>query len=219
MTGLRLWVGVLVVALSAVACTKSGAEPEGSAKSADQSTARGDQAQPQKAPPSDKLETAVLAGGCFWGMEDLLRKIPGVVDTEVGYAGGTVANPSYEDVKTGASGHAESVKVVFDPSRISYADLLEKWFFRMHDPTTRNRQGNDVGSQYRSAIFVSSKEQRRVAAEVIERVNASGKWKAPIVTEIVDAGPFTAAEDYHQDYLKKTPDGYTCHFLRDWDDV
>jgi peptide methionine sulfoxide reductase msrA/msrB len=161
------------------------------------------------------LETIVLAGGCFWGMEDLIRKIPGVVETEVGYAGGKTTKPTYSDVKTGSTGHAESVRVVFDPKKLTLSDLLEKWFFRMHDPTTMNRQGNDVGTQYRSAIFVSNAEQRKVAQAVKERVDKSGKWKKPIVTEIVDAGPFTRAEDYHQDYLEKNPGGYTCHFMRD----
>jgi peptide methionine sulfoxide reductase msrA/msrB len=160
------------------------------------------------------LETAVLAGGCFWGMEDLLRAIPGVLETEVGYAGGKTKDPTYSDVKTGMTGHAESVRVVFDPKTLSYADLLESWFFRMHDPTTPDRQGNDVGTQYRSAIFVSSPEQRKVAEEVKARVDKSGKWKRPVVTEIVDAGPFTLAEDYHQKYLVKHPGGYSCHFMR-----
>lgn len=161
------------------------------------------------------LETAVLAGGCFWGMEDILRKIPGVLETEVGYAGGATSGATYEQVKTGRTGHAESVRVTFDPTQISFADLLEKWFFRMHDPTTPNRQGNDVGTQYRSAIFVASPEQQRVAEEVKARVEKSGKWRRPLVTEIVAAGPFTPAEDYHQDYLEKHPGGYTCHFMRD----
>lgn len=163
-----------------------------------------------------RTATAVLAGGCFWGMEDLLRKIPGVLETQVGYAGGFTANPTYATVKDGTTGHAESVQVVFDPSRISYAELLEKWFFRMHDPTTRNRQGNDMGSQYRSAIFVSSPEQRRVAQEAISKIDASKKWSRPIVTTIEEAGVFTPAEDYHQDYLEKHPGGYTCHYLRPW---
>jgi peptide methionine sulfoxide reductase msrA/msrB len=162
------------------------------------------------------VEMAVLAGGCFWGMEDILRKVGGVLATEVGYTGGGMPKPGYEDVKTGASGHAESVRLLFDPSRISYAELLEKWFFRMHDPTTKNQQGNDVGSQYRSAIFVTNAEQRRVAEAVIERVAKSGKWKAPIVTEVVDASAFTRAEEAHQDYLVNNPGGYTCHYLRDW---
>ncbi|MFO7181671.1 MAG: bifunctional methionine sulfoxide reductase B/A protein [Pseudomonadota bacterium] len=160
------------------------------------------------------LETAILAGGCFWGMEELLRAIPGVVDTEVGYTGGSTPNPVYETVKTGRTGHAEAVRVVFDPKRLSYADLLERWFFRMHDPTTKNRQGNDVGTQYRSAIFYTTPEQRKTAELVKERVAQSGRWRAPIVTEIVPAGPFTPAEEYHQDYLQKNPGGYTCHYLR-----
>jgi len=161
------------------------------------------------------LETAVLAGGCFWGMEELLRKIPGVLETEVGYTGGNTQSPNYEQVHDGRTGHAEAVRIVFDPKTISYADLLEKWFFRMHDPTTKNRQGNDVGTQYRSAIFVSSDAQRKTAQEIIKRVDASHKWPAPVVTEVVDAGSFTLAEGYHQDYLEKNPGGYTCHFLRD----
>lgn len=169
----------------------------------------------QKADCQTTLETAILAGGCFWGMEDILRTIPGVLETDVGYTGGTTKNPTYEQVKTGRTGHAEAVRVVFDPKKLSYADLLEKWFFRMHDPTTKNRQGNDIGTQYRSAIFVTTPEQRKVAEEVKQRVERSGKWKNPIVTEIVDAGPFTPAEDYHQDYLVKNPGGYTCHWLRD----
>jgi peptide methionine sulfoxide reductase msrA/msrB len=161
------------------------------------------------------LETAVLAGGCFWGMEEILRKIPGVLETEVGYTGGTTRAPTYPDVHGGATGHAESVRVVFDPKKLSYADLLEKWFFRMHDPTTSNRQGNDVGTEYRSAIFVSSPEQRKIAEAVKARASKSGRWKRPIVTEIVDAGPFTRAEDEHQKYLVHNPSGYTCHFLRE----
>jgi peptide methionine sulfoxide reductase msrA/msrB len=169
----------------------------------------------EKAGCQTTLETAVLAGGCFWGMEDLLRKIPGVLETDVGYTGGASAHPTYRDVKTGATGHAESVRIVFDPAKVSFEYLLENWFFKMHDPTTKNRQGNDIGTQYRSAIFVSSPEQRRVAETVKARVNASGKWKAPVVTEIVDATEFTPAEDYHQKYLEKNPGGYTCHFMRD----
>jgi peptide methionine sulfoxide reductase msrA/msrB len=169
----------------------------------------------QKAGCEATLEEAIVAGGCFWGMEDLIRKIPGVVDTDVGYAGGSTENPTYPDVKTGRTGHAESVRIVFDPKQVSFADLLEKWFFRMHDPTTADRQGNDVGTQYRSVIFYTSDEQRRVAEEVKARVDKGGKWKRPIVTQIVPAGPFTLAEGYHQDYLEKNAGGYTCHFLRD----
>ncbi|MBE7449329.1 MAG: bifunctional methionine sulfoxide reductase B/A protein [Kofleriaceae bacterium] len=161
------------------------------------------------------LETAVLAGGCFWGMEELLRGVAGVIETEVGYAGGHTERPTYEQVKTGRTGHAESVRVVFDPSVISFEELLERWFFRMHDPTTVDRQGNDVGSQYRSAIFAQSDAQRRVAAEVIARVDASGTWRRPLVTTLEPASTFTPAEDYHQDYLQRYPDGYTCHYLRD----
>jgi len=170
-------------------------------------------------PPGEKagceatLDVAILAGGCFWGMEDILRKVPGILETEVGYTGGTTADPTYAQVSTGATGHAESIKIVFDPSKLSYEELLEKWFFRMHDPTTANRQGNDVGTQYRSAIFYTSDEQARVAERA--KAKAQARWKAPIVTQIVKAGPFTKAEDYHQDYLEKHPGGYTCHYLRD----
>lgn len=166
-------------------------------------------------PPPARTETAILAGGCFWGMEELLRKIPGVLATDVGYAGGTTPAPTYETVSSGASGHAESVRVLFDPVVLSYEDLLEKWFFRMHDPTTKDRQGNDVGPQYRSAIFVTSDAQRAIAEGVIRRVDASGKWPAPVVTEIAPAGTFTPAEASHQDYLQKHPAGYTCHYLRE----
>jgi peptide methionine sulfoxide reductase msrA/msrB len=160
-------------------------------------------------------ETAILAGGCFWGMEEILRKVPGVLEIEVGYTGGKTGHPSYGDVHEGTTGHAEAVRVVFDPRKLSYGDLLEKWFFRMHDPTTKNRQGNDVGSQYRSAIFVTSPAQRKIAEEAKVHAAKSGRWKNPIVTEIVDAGTWTPAESYHQDYLQKNPGGYTCHFMRD----
>jgi methionine-S-sulfoxide reductase len=158
-------------------------------------------------------ETATLAGGCFWGVEELIRQLPGVLDTTVGYTGGSLENPRYENVKTGRTGHAESLQIVFDPSKISYAAILE-YFFRLHDPTTANRQGNDVGSQYRSAIFYHSDEQKEIAESVKQGVEATGKWKRPIVTEIVAASPFYSAEDYHQDYLQKNPNGYTCHYLR-----
>ena len=161
-------------------------------------------------------EVAVLAGGCFWGMQDLLRKIPGVIETEVGYTGGWLANPRYEDTHDSRSGHAEAVRIVFDPRRLSYADLLEKWFFRMHDPTTLDRQGNDVGTQYRSAIFYESDAQRATAEAVKARVQASGHWKGKVVTEIVKASTWYRAEEYHQDYLVKHPGGYTCHYLRPW---
>jgi len=167
-----------------------------------------------KGPAGGRREVAVLAGGCFWGMEEILRGIPGVVETIVGYTGGTTPNATYEDVHTGKTGHAESVRIVFDPDRLSYEDLLG-WFFRMHDPTTPNRQGNDVGTQYRSAIFYENEEQRRVAEKVKTGVEASGKWKRPITTEIVAATEFWPAEEYHQNYLQKHPGGYTCHYLRD----
>ncbi len=162
-----------------------------------------------------KTEVAILAGGCFWGMEDLLRKIPGVLSIEVGYTGGWLKNPHYDDTHDSKSGHAEAVKLVFDPEKLSYADLLEKWFFRMHDPTTLNRQGNDVGTQYRSAIFFTTPEQKATAEAVKQRVDKSGKWKKPIVTEITEATTWYPAEDYHQDYLVKHPGGYTCHYLRE----
>ncbi len=161
-------------------------------------------------------EVAVLAGGCFWGMQDLLRKIPGVLETQAGYTGGWLENPHYDDTHDSKSGHAEAVRLVFDPSVLSYEDLLEKWFFRMHDPTTANRQGNDVGTQYRSAIFHGSEAQRLTAEAVKTRVQASGRWKGKIVTEIVPASTWYPAEDYHQDYLQRQPGGYTCHFLRSW---
>jgi peptide methionine sulfoxide reductase msrA/msrB len=159
-------------------------------------------------------EIATLAGGCFWGMEDIIRQIPGVLETRVGYTGGKTPNATYREVTRGDTGHAESVEVVFDPSKISYEELLG-YFFRMHDPTTKNRQHNDVGTQYRSAIFYHGEEQRKVAEKVKDEVGRSGKWKNPIVTEIVPAGEFWTAEDYHQKYLVKNPGGYTCHYLRD----
>jgi peptide methionine sulfoxide reductase msrA/msrB len=161
-----------------------------------------------------RREAAILAGGCFWGMEEILRDIPGVIETEVGYTGGITSNARYDDVKTGRTGHAEAIRVVFDPQRLPYEDLLG-YFFRMHDPTTLNRQGNDAGSQYRSAIFYQDEDQRRSAEAAKARAAASGRWKRPIVTEIVPAGEFWPAEDYHQDYLEKNPGGYTCHYLRD----
>lgn len=157
---------------------------------------------------------ATLAGGCFWGMEDLLRKEPGILETRVGYTGGFTPNPVYDVVKTGSTGHAEAIEIKFDPSKTSFEKILA-FFFRIHDPTTKNRQGNDIGSQYRSAIFYHDDAQKKVAEEVIARVNASKKWKAPIVTEVTAAREFYPAEDYHQDYLVKNPGGYTCHYIRD----
>ena len=156
-------------------------------------------------------ETATLAGGCFWGVEELIRTLPGVVDTTVGYAGGTLDNPRYEDVKKGRTGHAESLQIVFDPSKISYDEILD-FFFRLHDPTTANRQGNDIGTQYRSAIFYHDDAQRDAAQRAIQR--AQPKWPRPIVTEVVPFTNFYEAEDFHQDYLQRNPHGYTCHYLR-----
>jgi peptide methionine sulfoxide reductase msrA/msrB len=164
--------------------------------------------------PAAKTETAYLAGGCFWGMQDIIRKIPGVVSSRVGYTGGHLKNPKYEDTHDSKSGHAEAVLVEFDPTILSYEDLLG-WFFRMHDPTTLNRQGNDVGTQYRSAIFYLSEAQKAAAEKVKARVDKSGKWKRPVATEIAKASTWYDAEDYHQDYLVRNPGGYTCHYLRD----
>lgn len=158
-------------------------------------------------------EIAVLAGGCFWGMEQIIRKLDGVLDTEVGYAGGSSLNPRYEDVKTGTTGHAESIRVVFDSSVLSYAQLLET-FFLMHNPTTVHQQGNDRGSQYRSVIFAQTEKQKDVISAAIKK--AEKDWEAPIVTEVLDATPFYPAESYHQDYLVKHPNGYTCHYLREF---
>lgn len=161
-----------------------------------------------------KKEIATLAGGCFWGMEDIIRNIPGVLNTTVGYTGGTVEDPNYNIVRLGTSNHAESVEVEFDPDKLSYETLLS-FFFRMHDPTTLNQQGNDIGTQYRSVIFYHSEAQRITAENVIKKINATGKWKKPIVTQLIPASKFYPAEEYHQDYLKKNPGGYTCHWLRD----
>lgn len=156
---------------------------------------------------------ATFAGGCFWGMEDLLRDIPGVLDTDVGYTGGTVKNATYNLVKKGDTGHAESVRLTYDPTKVSYEVLLD-WFFRMHDPTTKDRQGNDRGDSYRSAIFYHDDAQRAAAEKFIELVDRSGHWGAKAVTEIVPAGDFWVAEEYHQDYLERDPNGYTCHAIR-----
>jgi methionine-S-sulfoxide reductase len=162
-----------------------------------------------------EVEVAVLAGGCFWGVEDILRDVPGVLDTEVGYTGGWLENPTYDDTHDSKSGHAEAVRITFDPSVLSYEDLLERWFFRLHDPTTLDRQGNDAGTQYRSAIFPQTDEQRAVAERVIARVDASRRWTRPVTTRIEPPGTWYGAEAYHQDYLRKHPGGYTCHYLRD----
>jgi peptide methionine sulfoxide reductase msrA/msrB len=160
-------------------------------------------------------EVATIAGGCFWGMEELIRQIPGVIDTTVGYTGGKVPNPSYERICRGDTGHAEAVEIVFDPEQVSYETLLE-WFFRMHDPTTLNRQGHDAGTQYRSAIFYHSEAQHETAEKVKAMVDASGRWRSNVVTEIAPAQPFYAGEEYHQDYLQKHVGGYSCHYVRPW---
>ncbi len=154
-------------------------------------------------------ERAVLAGGCFWGAQDLIRRQPGVISSRVGYSGGDVANATYRNHGT----HAEAVEIIFDPAETSFRKLLE-FFFQIHDPTTKNRQGNDVGMSYRSAIFYTSEEQKRVAEDTIADVDASGLWPGKVVTEVKEAGPFWEAEPEHQDYLIKHPGGYTCHWVR-----
>jgi peptide-methionine (S)-S-oxide reductase len=154
-------------------------------------------------------ERAILAGGCFWGMQDLFRRQPGVVSTRVGYTGGDVPNATYRNHGT----HAEAIEIVFDPQKVSYRELLE-FFFKIHDPTTLNRQGNDVGTSYRSAIFYTSEEQRRIGDDTIAEINASGLWPGRVVTQVVPEGPFWEAEPEHQDYLERNPNGYTCHFIR-----
>ncbi len=157
-------------------------------------------------------ERAILAGGCFWGMQDLLRRLPGVISTRVGYSGGDVPNATYRNHGT----HAESIEIVFEPGKTSFRNLLEI-FFQIHDPSTKNKQGNDVGLSYRSAIFYTSDEQRRVAEETVADVDASGLWPGKVVTELSPAGDFWEAEPEHQDYLERYPAGYNCHFVRpDW---
>jgi peptide-methionine (S)-S-oxide reductase len=161
---------------------------------------------------SDAAEKAILAGGCFWGMQDLFRKQPGVLSTRVGYAGGDVANATYRNHGT----HAEGIEITFDPEVISYRKILE-YFFQIHDPTTRDRQGADIGSSYRSAIYYADEEQKRIAEDTIADVDASGLWPGKAVTEVEPVGDFWQAEPEHQDYLERYPDGYTCHYPRaDW---
>ena len=161
---------------------------------------------------TDKTERTILAGGCFWGMQQLIRRMPGVVSTRVGYSGGDVENATYRNHGT----HAEAIEIVFEPAEMSFRDLLE-FFFQIHDPSTPNRQGNDRGVSYRSAIFYTSEEQKRVAEETIADVDASGIWPGKVVTELAEAGDFWEAEPEHQDYLERIPHGYTCHFVRpDW---
>ena len=158
---------------------------------------------------SKATETAILAGGCFWGLQDLIRRRPGVLTTRVGYTGGDVPDATYRNHGT----HAEAIEIVFNPEQISYRDLLE-FFFQVHDPTTKNRQGNDIGLSYRSAIFYTSDEQKRIAYDTIADVDASGLWPGKVVTEVEPARPFWEAEPEHQDYLERYPEGYTCHFVR-----
>jgi methionine-S-sulfoxide reductase len=158
-----------------------------------------------------KKKTIYLAGGCFWGVQELLRKVPGVIGTEVGYAGGLTQNPSYHDVKTGTTGHAESVAVTIDLDKLSAAELFDL-FFKLHDPTTKNQQGHDVGSQYRSAIFFQNEEEKQAAEESIRK--NSEFWKQPITTSLEKFENFYSAEDFHQDYLQHNPGGYTCHYWR-----
>ncbi len=154
-------------------------------------------------------ERAVLAGGCFWGVQELIRRRAGVLSTRVGYSGGDVPNATYRN----HGSHAEAIEVIFDPAKLGFRELLEL-FFQIHDPSTRNRQGNDVGPSYRSAIFYTSEEQRRIAQDTIADVDASGLWPGKVVTEVAAAGPFWEAEPEHQDYLQRIPNGYTCHFPR-----
>ena len=154
-------------------------------------------------------ERALLAGGCFWGMQDLIRKMPGVVSTRVGYSGGEVRNATYRN----HGNHAEAIEIIFDPAKITFRDLLA-FFFQIHDPTTPNRQGNDIGASYRSAVFYTSPEQKAVAEDTIADVNASGLWPGKVVTEVTAASDFWEAEPEHQDYLERIPNGYTCHFVR-----
>ena len=156
-----------------------------------------------------RTERAILAGGCFWGMQQLIRRLPGVVSTRVGYSGGDVTNATYRNHGT----HAEAIEIIFDPDKTSFRNLLE-FFFQIHDPTTRNRQGNDVGTSYRSAIFYTNDAQRLLAEDTIADVDASGLWPGGVVTEVAPAGDFWEAEPEHQDYLERRPNGYTCHFVR-----
>ena len=161
-----------------------------------------------------KAAKVTLAGGCFWGIENYFRQQPGVLDVKVGYTGGKTSNPTYDQVCSGTTGHAEAVEIHFDPGKTSFSDLIH-FFFRLHDPTTLNRQGNDRGSQYRSAIFYHNEDQQQIAERIKKEIEESGKWDNPLVTKIVPATTFWPAEDYHQQYLQKNPGGYCNHYLRD----
>ncbi len=169
---------------------------------------------PGQAAGHSTIETATVAAGCFWGTEEYFRKLPGVLETKVGYTGGTLKNPTYKDTTTGTTGHAEALEIRFDSSKLSYKDLLIH-FFKMHDPTTSNQQGNDRGTQYRSAIFYHGQQQKKDAEAVMKRVEDSKAWNAKLSTELAPAGTFYPAEDYHQKYLVKNPGGYDNHFVRD----
>ena len=169
---------------------------------------------PSPVPTEGAPGVALFGGGCFWCLDAVFRELKGVTAVESGYAGGKTANPNYEDICTGRTGHAEVVRITFDPSLLSFRDLLTV-FFTIHDPTTVNRQGNDVGTQYRSAIFFHNEDQRKIAERVLAEVDKSGRWPAKVVTQIVPAATFYPAEGYHQDYLQKNPGGYTCHYVRD----
>ncbi|HEX5343987.1 MAG TPA: peptide-methionine (S)-S-oxide reductase MsrA [Duganella sp.] len=158
---------------------------------------------------TSNTEKAILAGGCFWGMQDLIRKMPGVHKTRVGYSGGDVPNATYRN----HGSHAEAIEIIYDPAVLSYRKILE-FFFQIHDPTTRNRQGNDIGTSYRSAIFYADEQQKAIAEDTIADVNASGLWPGKVATELAPAGPFWEAEPEHQDYLERIPNGYTCHYVR-----
>lgn len=162
------------------------------------------------------MDKIILAGGCFWGMEELVKSLPGVISTRVGYTGGHLENPKYEDTHDSKSGHAEAIEIIYDSSVLSTRRLLH-FFFQIHDPTTLNRQGNDIGTQYRSAIFYADDAQKNIAEQVIAEVDASGKWPSKVATTLEPLGVFYEGEEYHQDYLEKNPEGYTCHWIRpDW---
>mgnify|MGYP006109187405 CR=1 FL=1 len=164
----------------------------------------------------NNLQSAYLAGGCYWGLEDLIRKIPGVLDTKVGFSGGHIKNVSYKEVTKGDTGHAESIEIKFDSEELSYQDLLFN-FFKMHNPTTINQQGNDSGTQYRSSIFYINDQQKNIALQTIKLVNKSKEWENPVVTEVIAFANFYPAEESHQKYILKNPDGYSCHFIRKFD--
>ena len=206
---------VSVLLFSSLSNAKTAAASASSVATVNSAASVGEKPAPAADPAAAKpgMKTATFAAGCFWGTEEFFRKIPGVVSTDVGYTGGTLANPKYEDTHDSKSGHAESVEVVYDPKKVSYEHLMDQ-FFKMHDPTTINRQGNDAGSQYRSAIFYHDDEQKKEAEAFVKKVNASHAWKAPIATEVAPAKKFWLAEDYHQHYLEKNPGGYDNHYLR-----